>query len=148
MDIEVREKINNYFELTNELKELGVIRSSKYSGDIGEFVCSNLYQIILNNSGREEGYDGIDSEGKKVEIKFHGGGKGTNIDMKKYKKNGIKFDYLLVILGLDSNIRPSNVPFNTYPIYKIENYNGENIAKEYLNSIGYDKLLNKNLKEI
>lgn len=46
--------------------------------------------------------------------------------MSKYIDN-IEFDYLLVLLGLDSNIRPDDVPDNTYLIYKIEN-----IAKEYL----------------
>jgi hypothetical protein len=148
MDKKVREKVKEFFKIASELKELGAIRSSKYTGDIAEFICSKLYKIKLNQSSREEGYDGTDKYGKKVEIKFHGGSKGTNIDMSKYRKNGISFDYLLILLDLDSNIRPDDVPSDAYAIYKIENYVGDNIAKTYLKSIGYNKLLDINFKEI
>lgn len=56
---EERVKIKQFFKLAQELKKSGVIRSSKYSGDISEFICSKIYDIELNDSNRQKGCDGI-----------------------------------------------------------------------------------------
>jgi hypothetical protein len=140
-----------FFEASKKLSELGIIRSSKYLGDISEFLCSHFCGITLNQSGRETGYDGVDLNGIKVEIKYHGGQSGTNIVMSKYEKNQ-KFQDLIVVLGIDSQIRPNDSLPETYLIYRIPNYKyglHGNIAKTMLPNFGkLVKILDKEFNDI
>ncbi|KAA9022307.1 hypothetical protein [Niallia endozanthoxylica] len=147
MNPEQREAIYEFFKVTKKLKDLDIVRSSSYLGNIAEFVCSNLYGITLSESQREESLDGVDINGIKVEIKSHDGESGNNIVMSKYK-DGQNFKDLIVFLAPSSKIRPNNIPQNTFAIYRIRNYNVNthgNIAKGVLGENGYDFLLDEHL---
>lgn len=120
MNEEQKEAIRDFFKSTEVLKNTGVIRSSSYTGDIAEFICADKLSITLAESQREKGLDGVDSAGRKVQIKYHGGKSGTNIIMNSYSEGD--FDDLVVVLGPESRIRPESLPPNTFVIYKIENY--------------------------
>jgi len=127
-----------------------VIRSSDYSGDIGEFIAKDIFKLRLNPSKREEGFDASDKNGVKYEIKFHSGSNRNNIIMSKYKER-VKFEKLIVILGLNSKIKPNkyeHIPFIVYIIEDYDEYKGKNIAKTFLGRYTPNKLLDKNLEEI
>lgn len=141
--------INKFFEITKELQKSGVIWSTDYIGNIGEFIATDIYGIKLSKSGREKSLDGIDKNNRKVEIKFHNGSNRNNIILSGYKDNQ-NFEDLIVILGPDSKIKPDNIPKDCYVIYRINNYTYDkhkNIAKMKLQNMKYDKLLDKYLNE-
>ncbi|MDO5039070.1 hypothetical protein [Clostridium sp.] len=142
--------IKKFFDITKELEEKNVIRSSKYLGDIAEYIVSNLYGITLCESQKNKGYDGIDKDGKRVEVKFHNAKKGTNLIMDKYDEidDEEKFERLIIIIGPDSKIRPNTENKDTYLIYDIDDYSSGNIAKEELEEWIINKRLDCNLNEI
>jgi hypothetical protein len=75
------------------LKNDGIIRTKNLVGDLGEYYCSQLLNLTLNNNVVEKGYDAKDSNGKKVEIKTR------RIPEKSAKINfkSLDFDYYLYI---------------------------------------------------
>ena len=44
--------LQEFFSAVDRLKELNVIRSNKYLGDIAEFLCVSRFGITLAESGR------------------------------------------------------------------------------------------------
>jgi len=92
-----------FFDAVAELRNQGVIRSDKYLGDLGEYICQHFYAIELAASGRQPGYDGINTEGL-VQVKYHGSSTRTNIDL----GNPNEYDILLIVLGPSSLLRPKN----------------------------------------
>ncbi|MHB8076673.1 DUF6998 domain-containing protein [Desulfosporosinus fructosivorans] len=145
--IEEAEAIETFFKAAQKLRELEVVRSTQYVGNIAEFICSKLYGIELSQSQREEGIDGIDQDGRRVEIKFHDGPIGTNIPMYKYK-DGHSFQDIIIILGPNSNLRPKGkrIPHDAFLIYRINDYihvDSKNIAKTQLKTAGIDKILDE-----
>lgn len=121
-----KQAIKNFFKSTKILKELNVIRSSTYTGDIAEFVCAEKLNITLSESQRQSGLDGTDSTGREVQIKYHGGEVRNNIIMTSYSKGD--FDDLVVVLAPNSSIRPEFCACNTFSIFKIEDYFDKNIG--------------------
>ncbi|WP_427110198.1 hypothetical protein [Lysinibacillus xylanilyticus] len=118
--------IINFYRATQALKDSNVIRSSKYTGDIAEFLCSHWLGIKLESSQNRKGFDGIDpsSNNSKVQIKYHGAETGTNIDMRSYKEGD--FDDLYVVLSPNSTIRPDICSSNTFAFFKIKDFFTEN----------------------
>lgn len=51
------------------LKADGIIRSKNLVGDLGEFYCEQLFTLALNKSTVTKGFDALDLDKKKVEIK-------------------------------------------------------------------------------
>jgi hypothetical protein len=109
----IEKELVNFFKVVKLLRDNKIIRSDKYLGDIGEYICQKLYGIKLNDSGREKGYDGTINE-KKYEIKFHNSLTRTNI----YLGNPEIYDVLLVVLGPDSLLRPKNEQ-DDFLVYKM-----------------------------
>ena len=116
MDIEQEKTIRQFFDVVASLKSTRVIRSDKFLGDIAESICADLYNLELAISGRQVGYDGIDSDNLRVQIKYHGSITRTNINL----GNPDNYDYCLVVLGIDSKIRSSEYHGNDFIIYKLE----------------------------
>lgn len=130
--------IKNFFDSAKVLKERGIIKSNRYLGDIGEYICSDLELLKLCDSLRNKGFDGINDEGKKIEVKFHNAECGTNIQMDKYFKNDKvpEFEILLVVIGPESKIRPKKyIGQDNFLLYKIENYKSGNISKKTLENL-------------
>lgn len=157
-----RELIKSFFSLTSAMKSEGIIRSSKYTGDIGEYIAKKIFGLTLSRNQREAGIDAVDSNDKKYEIKFHNGEVGKNIQLDRYKdKNGninIKFDYMYVLLTNNSNLRKDEdeeyendfiliYEFTKKQITNIMNC-GNNINKSNIASKKPIKRLDFNLKEI
>jgi hypothetical protein len=69
MNNETKQAISQFFDSIEKLKQLGVFRSDKYLGDLGEYISQYFYNIELAQSGRQLGHDGIDSEGF-VQVKY------------------------------------------------------------------------------
>lgn len=53
-NIMINKYIENFFKATKVLKDEKVIRSDRYLGDIGEYICQVLYGLELNESGGRE----------------------------------------------------------------------------------------------
>lgn len=51
------------------LKEKGIIRTKNLVGDLGEYYCKEFFNLTLNKNVVETGYDAIDKNDDKVEIK-------------------------------------------------------------------------------
>jgi hypothetical protein len=141
----IEQEIIDFFNAVGKLKAKKIIRSDKYLGDIGEYICSKLYGIELNDSGREKGFDGT-LNNKKYEIKFHNSKKRTNI----YLGTPQIYQVLLVVLGPESMLRPTHEKdtfliyklTNTYVMNNFKNESGFSCAKEYFHSINPDKTFN------
>jgi hypothetical protein len=100
MEAENKLAIKIFFEQVDKLKDLNVIRSDKYLGDIAEYITTCFYNIELAESGREPGYDGIDEDGR-VQVKYHGSITRTNLSL----GNPNEYENLLVVLGPNSLLR-------------------------------------------
>jgi len=91
--------IDQFFAVVERLKDLKVIRSDKYLGDIAEFVCKDQFALKLAVSGRQPGFDGYIDE-KRVQVKF-AGGSSTTIDC----GDPDQYEVLLLLLGPRSVLR-------------------------------------------
>ncbi|CAE6732431.1 hypothetical protein [Paraburkholderia nemoris] len=104
--------IDAFFSAVEGLRQLGVVRSSKYLGDIAEFLCCNLLGMELATNKRQAGYDGL-IQGLKCQVKFSGGASNT-VDLGDPKA----YDILVIVLGPDSALRPVTAT-KKWLIYKI-----------------------------
>ena len=66
---EIIKLLNKYTDIIEKLREAGVIRTGKVVGDYGEYVASKRLNIKLVGNSVNKGYDAIDRNGKKYEIK-------------------------------------------------------------------------------
>ena len=102
------------------MKSQEIIRSSKYTGDIGEYIAKEVFELSLSSNQREISKDAIDKDGNSYEIKFHNAEKGTNLIIDNYNAKNINFDYMYVLLGSESSIRDDKT--NKYDKYFIVIY--------------------------
>ena len=100
MNDEIKNAIADFLDSVGRLKSLGVFRSDKYLGDLGEYICKHFYEIELATSGRQPGHDGIGTDGL-VQIKYHGSITKTNVDL----GNPDEYEILLIVLGPQSLLR-------------------------------------------
>ena len=56
-------------EALKSLKEKKIIRTKNLVGDLGEYYCKEYFGLTLEENAVNKGFDAIDKEGKKVEIK-------------------------------------------------------------------------------
>lgn len=112
--------IINFFKAVSDLQKVQVSRSSRYLGDIGEFLCGQAFpKLVLSFQLREPGYDAI-LDGKKVQIKFHNSPTRTNIDI----GDPNKYDVLLVVIGPESRLKgAAHLPSE----FRIYSYSKKNI---------------------
>jgi len=104
--------IHNFFKSVEKLQELGVIRSSKYLGDIGEFLASKKLGLTLVKSQRQKDFDALTND-QKYQIKFHNAKEGTNIKV----GSPTKYDYLIIVIGPQSRIREDDHNEDEFRIY-------------------------------
>lgn len=89
-----------FFEAVDKLEEVGVIRSSRFLGDIGEFLCADTFGISLVSGLREPGHDGFHKD-LRVQVKFNNSPTGNNINV----GNPEQYDELVVVIGARSKLR-------------------------------------------
>lgn len=99
-----RSALREFFKSTEKLKELGIIRSSRYLGDIGEFICKEEFDVVLEDDLRAEGHDARDGDGHRVQVKFSNSKKSNNINV----GNPNKYDKLIVIIGFNSKLKETD----------------------------------------
>lgn len=104
--------IHNFFKAVEKLQELGIVRSSKYLGDIGEFLASRSFSLKLTESQRQKHID-AQKKGKKYQIKFHNAQVGTNINI----GDPTKYDFLIIVIGPKSKIREDDHNESEFRIY-------------------------------
>lgn len=106
--------IGEFFAAADKLREIGVIRSDKYLGDIAEFLAAAKFKGELAPDLRQGGYDGH-VNGSKIEVKYNGG-KSETVSC----GNPQRYDELIVVLGPHSVLRASDLT-EKYLFYKIPN---------------------------
>ena len=57
-------------EALKSLKNKNIIRTKNLVGDLGEYYCKEYFGLTLEENAVNKGFDAIDKEGKKVEIKI------------------------------------------------------------------------------
>lgn len=66
---EIKNAISEFAKAYIELEKLKIIRSRRIVGDIGEYYASKRLSLTLSNNNNEKGWDAIDKNGIKFEIK-------------------------------------------------------------------------------
>lgn len=112
MDQSQKDAIVQFAKSIDDLKKTGVIRSHRYLGDIGEFLCADAFGINLANNLREVNIDGTRGQ-RTVQIKYNGGQR-TNIDA----GDPTSYDELYVVIGNNSVMYPKSSE-GDYLIYYI-----------------------------
>lgn len=102
-----------FFKAVDRLEEVGVIRSSRFLGDIGEFLCADAFGTVLVEELRLPGHDGVHDE-KRVQIKFNNSPTGNNINV----GNPEKYDELVVVIGPRSKLRESEHQPGEFRFYR------------------------------
>lgn len=91
--MKIRPELKLIADSLKSLKQDGIIRTKNLVGDLGEYYCSQLFNLDLNSNVVETGYDATDKDGNKVEIKTRRTPKGKA----KVIFRSFNFDYCLFI---------------------------------------------------
>lgn len=111
MEYEEKNLIREYFDVVSRMQDNGIVRSDKVLGDLGEWICSQEFNLKLETSGRHPGYDGkIGNE--TVQVKVHNSPKGTNLSV----GNPDRYQQLIILIGPRSRLRigERNESFHVY----------------------------------
>ena len=100
----VRPELKLIADSLKSLRQDGIIRTKNLVGDLGEYYCSQLFNFRLNLNVVETGFDAIDIEGKKVEIKT----RRTPDGKAKVIFRSFDFDYCLFV-ELDEYFEPVTI---------------------------------------
>ena len=68
-DKTIKRLLSQYTDIIEKLRGAGVTRTGKLVADYGEYVVSKKLNLKLTHSSINKGYDAVDIEGKKYEIK-------------------------------------------------------------------------------
>ncbi|TGU74578.1 hypothetical protein E4633_03695 [Geomonas terrae] len=117
-----------FFHSAEKLYEANIVRSDKLLGDIGEWLCVKRYGLVLEQSGRHPGYDGLIGN-RRVQVKVHNSPEGTNLNVGDPEK----YDELIVILGPRSRLRPGSRSF-TFHFYR---FTAAEVEADMKRSSGY-----------
>ena len=130
-DLKIKNAINKFFESAKELKNLGVIDSDRYLGDIGEYIFTKTtLGAALEANKRTKGHDST-FDGKKYQVKLNNSPTKTNINI----GNTNEYDILILIIGPDSCLtQPHGNNFLVYEFNATDLANRKYIAKTELNS--------------
>lgn len=108
--------IVSFFSAVERLQSLEVIRSSRYLGDIGEFLCHATDGTVLVPQLRNPGFDGMSGDAR-VQIKFNNSPTGNNIDV----GDPSGYDILVIIVGPQSKLRELDHRKDEYRHYRFLN---------------------------
>ncbi|UMY49291.1 DUF6998 domain-containing protein [Pseudomonas azotoformans] len=113
MTLDQESALAAFFKAVDRLEEVGVIRSSRFLGDIGEFLCADAFGTVLVEELRQPGHDGVHDE-KRVQIKFNNSPTGNNINL----GNPEKYDEVVVVIGPRSKLRESEHQPGEFRFYR------------------------------
>lgn len=140
--------IKQFFEITEKLHEKGIVRTTRYVGDIGEHIIENYYGIILNKNKREIGYDGKNPNKKKVQIKINNSPRRTNVDIGDSEKYHILYLILTKRSYLFDGSKYKNAHYIIYSFNSKELAGKKYIARRIINNKEPSMLLDENLDKI
>ena len=143
LDDKVKNSLRTFFSSVTILADNEIIRSSKYSADIAEFICSKFYDLELCKNQRQVGFDALDIDKRKVQIKINNSSKKTNQSI------GDKKQYDDLYLLVTSNSLLFNQSFNKafLLLYKIPAstiIGDKYIAKTFIQTLTPDLKLDEN----
>lgn len=141
IDIEIKTLLKEFFISTDKLIGRKIIRSSKYTADIAEYLSQEIYELTLCNSQREPDYDGKDKKGKTYQIKINNSKRKTNQEIGNPKK----YDFLILMITANSKLFNPNFQDSFIAVYKLECkklHGHKYIAKEYINKLKPEYLIN------
>lgn len=140
--------ILNFFQITEELRKEQIINSSRYLGDIAEYICETIYSLKLRDNKREIGYDAVDLETEKIkyQIKINNSTEKTN----QHIGNKEHYNYLLLLITSDSKLYSSNLKHKiaVYKFAKEDLPKTKNIAKTFISKFEPELYLDENLNII
>jgi len=142
-----RKAITNFFDSIKILEQQNVIKSTRFSGDIAEFLCEKIFNLTPNTNLRAVGFDAIDVNNNKIQIKINNSKTKTNQTI----GNKNKFDYLYLIVTsnsflFDKKINNPDAFILIYIIPKDELPAKKYIAKKEINNLKPTLFLDKNLQ--
>ena len=143
LEANVKNSIKTFFSSVSILSDNGIIRSSKYSADIAEFICSKFYNLELCTSQREIGYDAIDIDKRKVQIKINNSSKKTNQSI----GNKTQYDDLYLLITSNSLLFNRTFDQAFLLLYKIPSssiVDEKYIAKTFIKTLIPDLMLDRN----
>lgn len=91
-------------EALTSLKTKNIIRTKNLVGDLGEYYCKEKFGLKLNENSVNKGFDAIDQDGLKVEIKTRRTPEGKS----KVIFKGFDFNYCLYV-ELDEYYEPKEI---------------------------------------
>lgn len=132
--------LNQFANQSDRLFDLGIIRTDSFTGEIGEYVASVVFN--LENTERvTRAVDGIDKRGKKYQVK------AKVVEDEKVNYGIVNLDIneidFLVIVYFDLYYRPRRIikiHSNQLPKGKVS------ISNKFLNSIKYEIIDSKGIK--
>jgi len=104
MDRDVSAALGEFFSGQRKLNQLGVIHSRDYIGDIGRYLCQQVYGMEVPEGRREPGCDGTIGQSR-VAVRINNCPVGTPVRVEE----PLEFDELIVILGPNCFLRPQGV---------------------------------------
>jgi len=101
----INSKIKTVYDLIQEhiaikqmLFDLDVIRSERFIGEFGEWFAENLFGAIRAKSTSQIGWDLIDDNGQKYQVKTHAKGKNNNARWTNWSYSKSDFDVLILLI--------------------------------------------------
>ncbi len=104
MDSETTVALARFFSAQKELNELGVINSRDYIGDIGRYLCREVYGMEAPKGRRPADYDGTIGESR-ILVRMNNCPTGTPVRV----PDNEEYEELVVILGPNCFLRPPGV---------------------------------------
>ncbi|MEZ4802053.1 MAG: hypothetical protein R2797_04715 [Gelidibacter sp.] len=150
LDAKIQNALKSFFLSTDMLIDKEIIRSSKYTADIAEYLSEKIYGLTLCDSQREPGYEGWDIDNKKYQIKINNSKKKTNQDI----GNPELYDFLILLITSNSKLYNRQESNHFIVVYKISSSalkDQKYIAKkdilqlvpDYFISLNFDIIKNK-----
>lgn len=142
LDIEHKTKLHQFYELIKELRNEGIVRSDNIFGDIGEYLCTQIYpNLTLVQSKTNPGYDATE-EGKKIQIKFSDSCNAKNINVGKPDE----YDVLIVVLGPNSVHRYKKEDCSRKGKILFYRYTNQDVKKKFITKKGFSLSQTKQFK--
>lgn len=102
-DRKIKKLLIEYRDIITKLNQLGVIRTGKVVSDYGEYIVSQKLGLKLMSSAVNKGYDAIDKQGKKYEIKTRKSTAWNKATIFPVKKEQLETADFLIYVGFDDN---------------------------------------------
>jgi hypothetical protein len=129
-----------FFKSLDLLKSLNIVRSDVIFGDIGEFLCTVVFEgLTLVSEKTNAGFD-AHLRDQKVQIKFSNSSDAKNIDLGDPQN----YQQLIVVLGRNSAHRMDGDPDTDYLFYM---FSSNEVKEHFTTATGYKLSRTKHFKK-